>query len=127
MEYTLKDRVFLRKQSEIDNPSFKNDSTLSSREYNPNISGLEFRLRVKRFTDPETGAVILPSLSYMMPQVYNGRVLGVYTPSEHEIAADISLSTAEYGDTLKHELYHAQGHGEWMTRFLNNDSPADYT
>ncbi len=100
--------------------------TLKDKSYEPDTTSLNFRLTVKRFTDSKTGAVIMPSLPYLMPQIPGGRVLGVYKPSSHEINQDVTLPTSEYAGTQSHELYHAEGHGELMTRLLNNDPPANY-
>lgn len=114
------------KPEKLENRIKNMDPTLPDISYEPDTSSWNFRLTVKRFTDPETKAVIMPSLPYLMPQIYGGRVLGVYTPSSHEINQDLTLPSSEYSSTQNHELLHAKGHNEYVTRFLNNDDYADY-
>ncbi len=102
----------------------KLNPTLKDRSYEPDPTSLNNRLIIKRTKNEKTGAVIMPSWPYQMPQIPGGVVYGVYNIPSHSINVDITKS--EYANTQKHELLHAKGHGEYMTRFLNNDPPADY-
>ena len=90
--------------------------TLYDISYEPDTTSWNFRLTTKRFTDPETGTVIMPTWPYLMPGF-----LGSFQNTSDEIQNDLTQSRGEYESTQRHELLHKKGHREYMTRYLNGE------
>ena len=82
--------------------------------YKPDIFSHHFKWTTKIFRDEKTGALVMPSLPYLMPQIENGIVLGYFQHSANEIGMDITRPEAEYKHTLKHEQGHVYGGDEYL-------------
>lgn len=89
-----------------ENPN-KSDPSLKDYSYEPDIFSHNFKWITKIFRDKRTGTLVIPSLPYLMPQIYGGIVLGVYKLGNKEINIDITLSDSGYRHTYRHEQGHA--------------------
>lgn len=96
--------------------------TLYDRSYEPDPSSHESRWTNRVFRDSKTGALTIPTPEYLIGWNING----TFNPTSGIIENKRERPNAEYAKTRNHEHYHARGHGEYTTRFLNGDPWMNY-
>ena len=94
----------------------------NDRSYRQDPSSHESRWTNRVFRDEKTGALIIPTPEYMLGADVNG----TFNSSNNIIENKRERPNPSYEKTSRHELYHAKGHGEYVTRFLNNDPWMNY-
>ncbi len=100
----------------------KFETSLSNRSYKQDPASHESRWSNRVFRDEETGAIMIPTPEYML----GWNVNGTFNPSSNIIENKRERPNESYRKTASHEAYHAQGKGEYETRFLNNDEWMNY-
>jgi hypothetical protein len=95
---------------------------LYDRSYDQNPSSQESRLSNRVFRDEKTGALIIPTGNYLLGPNTLGR-FGIFT---NLIENDRDQPESGYQNTINHELRHAEGDNEYVTRFRNKDPYMDY-
>ena len=99
---------------------------LYNRSYEQDPSSHESRWSNRIFRDPKTNAIIIPTPQYLMQQSPGWTINGSYNSTSNIIENDRDRPNNEYEKTMKHELYHAEGKDEFITRFLNKDPWMNY-
>jgi len=90
--------------------------------YKQDPSSHESRWSNRVFRDHKTGALIIPTGDYLLGRNTLGRI-GIFT---NIIENDRAQSNPNYENTTRHELRHAEGDNEYVTRFRNGDPYMNY-
>lgn len=92
---------------------------LYDRSYDEDFLSNRRRWSNEPFRDPETGALVMWALPYLMPNGDGWKAIGVYNISLHEWNQDRTSYDSQR--TYEHEKRHAKGDDEYLARFNTSD------